>query len=230
MIPDLATALDELQTLGKPQKAAEMASYHKADRPYFGIANPDIYDVVARWRTEATVPERVDLASALWDSNVHEARVAAAKLLVQARIRPDQAVWDLIASWVPTFDAWAIADHASSAGARRLVADPSRLDEVERWTTSDHVWTKRAALVMTLPWTKQKHPKPEELEARERILRWAAAYVADQRWFIQKSVSWWLRDLGRRDPERVWMFLDAYGAGMKPFAYKDASRKLPPHS
>ncbi len=226
MTPEAALA--ELQALGDAQKAAEMAAYHKAERPYLGIANPVIYDCVARWRAEATIEERTALAAGLWESNVHEARVAAAKLLVQARIRPDEPVWRLIASWVPTFDAWAIADHACGAGSRRLVADPSRLDEVEGWTTSEHMWTKRAALVMTLPWTKQKHPKPEETAARERILGWAAGYVSDPDWFIQKSVSWWLRELGKRDPDRVRAFLAEHGAAMKPFARKDASRKLPP--
>ena len=29
--------------------------------------------------------------------------------------------------------------------------------------TSPHMWTRRAALVMTLPWTKQNHPKPQDL-------------------------------------------------------------------
>lgn len=220
-------ALLELEARGEDQKAAEMAAYHKAERRYLGVSNPSIYEAVAGWRSQASVAQRIDLAAGLWDSNVHEARIAAAKLLVQARIRPDDAVWTLIASWVPSFDAWAIADHASGAGARRLVAVPERLDDVETWTQSDHLWTKRAALVMTLPWTKQKHPKPHETKNRERILSWAADYVTDQRWFIQKSVSWWLRDLGRRDPDRVRMFLATYGSAMKPFARKDASRKLP---
>jgi len=221
-------ALPELASLGDAYKAGEMAAYHKAERPYFGIANPLIYECCARWREACTLEERVTLAADLWDSNVHEARVAAAKLLVQARIRPDDDVWRLIASWVPSFDAWAVADHACGAGSRRLIANPARLDEVEAWTTSDHMWTKRAALVMTLPWTKQTHPKPEDVEARERILGWAASYTTDPDPFIQKSVSWWLRDLGRRDPDRVWAFLDAHGDAMKPHARKDASRKLPP--
>ena len=58
---------------------------------------------------------------------MHEGRVAAAKLLTQARIRPDGDVWALIASWVPQFDGWAIADHAMKAAERRLIADPARL-------------------------------------------------------------------------------------------------------
>ncbi|MDG1431462.1 MAG: DNA alkylation repair protein, partial [Paracoccaceae bacterium] len=45
-------------------------------------------------------------------------------------------------------------------------------------------------------------------------------------WFIQKAVAWWLRDLSKRDPERVVEFLDHHGEQMKPFARKEASKYL----
>lgn len=221
-------AIAALHAQSGADKAADMRKYHKVSRPYLGVANPDIDAAAKNWRAEMTLDERLTLAAGLWDTNIHEGRVAAAKLLVQARIKPDEAAWALITSWVPQFDAWAIADHVCGAGARRLSADPSRLDVVERWTTSDHMWSKRAALVMTLPWTKIRNPKPEEIEQRERILGWAADYTADPAWFIQKSVSWWLRELGRHDAPRVRQFLEEHGDKMKPFARKDASRKLPP--
>jgi len=172
---------------GDPIKSVGMAAYHKIDRPYLGVANPDIDTHVKAWRAELTLDARLDLAEGLWATNIHEGRVAAAKLLTQARIRPD----------------------------------------VETWITSDHKWTKRAALVMTLPWAKQNNPKPQEAADRERILGWAATYVPDHDWFIQKSIAWWLRDLSNRDPARVQAFLDTYGDQMKPFAKKEAASKLP---
>lgn len=227
MTPETALAAFEPD----PVKAAEMRAYHKTDRPYLGVANPVIDDRVKEWRAAMTLEERVSLAAGLWDSNVHEGRIAAAKLLTQARLRPDDtAAWDVIQTWVPTFDAWAIADHASIAGQKRLVADPSRLDTVESWTTSEHMWTRRAALVMTLPWTKQNHPKPAEEAARDRILGWAAMYATDHEWFIQKAIAWWLRELSKHDAPRVTAFLDAHGTTLKPFARKEAARKLPPVS
>jgi 3-methyladenine DNA glycosylase AlkD len=88
------------------------------------------------------------------------------------------------------------------------------------------MWTRRAALVMTLPWTRMVHPKPADLAIRERVLGWAAAYVPDRDWFIQKAIAWWLRDLSKRDPERVRAFLAEYGPAMKPFAVKEAARYL----
>jgi len=220
-------AIGELTAHARPGKAAEMAAYHKADRPYLGVANPDIDTCAKAWRAALNLDQRLALAAGLWDSNIHEARVAAAKLLAQARIRPDDgAAWALIACWVPQFDGWAIADHASGAGAKRLVWEPTRLDQVEDWTTSDHLWTKRAALVMTLPWTKQNHPKPNEVAARERVLGWAADYVTDPEWFIQKAIAWWLRELSKHDADRVRRFLGTYGEAMKPFARREAGKYL----
>ncbi len=221
-------ALAQLHALADPEKAVQIAAYHKAPRQYLGITVPDITALATGWRETTDTAQRAALADALWQTNIHEAMVAATKLLTQARIADDDQTWHLIASWVPTFDAWAVADHACDAGQRRLTADPSRLDEVEAWTTSPNMWTRRAALVITLPWTKQNHPKPADLAIRDRVLDWAAAYTADKDWFIQKAVAWWLRDLGKHDPRRTQQFLSEHGPHMKPWAAKEAAKYLPP--
>ena len=225
--PMLPTALAALEALADPAKAAEMLAYHKAKRRYLGVPVPQVEALVADWRAAATLDDRVALAAALWDSDIHEARVAAAKLLTQARIRPDDtAVWDLLCAWVPGFDGWALADHATIAAQKRLVADPSRLATVESWTTHPNMWTRRAALVITLPYAKMSNPKPADIAIRETALGWAEAYITDRDWFIQKAVAWWLRDLSKHDPDRSRAFLAAHGAGLKSFAQKEAARFL----
>lgn len=218
------TELDALRALADADKAEQMAAYHKAPRPYLGVSNPQIDELVAEWRGGCDLEGRIRLASDLWASDIHEARIAAAKLLTQARIRPDDAVWALIASWVPDFDSWAIADHAMIAGQKRLVAEPARLDQVESWLDHPNTWTRRAALVGTLPWAKMNNPKPGDLAARERILDWAARLADDRDTFIQKAIAWWLRDLSKRDAPRVRAFLADHGPRMKPFARKEAAR------
>ncbi len=222
----IAAALARLEALGDPAKAAEMAAYHKVSRRYLGVTVPQIEELVAEWRAELDVDGRVALAAGLWESGIHEAMVAAAKLLTQARIRPDEAVWDLIAAWVPGFEGWAVADHATSAAQKRLVADPARIEVVAGWTGSPNMWTRRAALVVTLPFAKMNFPKEQDLAIRERALGWAADYVADRDWFIQKAVAWWVRDLSKHDDARARAFLDGPGAGLKAFARKEAGRYL----
>lgn len=219
--------LEQLRAIADPARAAEMRKYHKVDREYLGLANPQVDALTKEWRKELETERRVALSDALWQTNIYEGRLAAAKLLTQARIRPDDtSAWRLIASWPPDFDSWAIADHACMAGQKRLVWDPSRLDEVAPWVQSDHMWTRRAALVTTLPWTKQNHPKPAELAARDRILGWAEELVPDRDWFIQKAIAWWLRELSKHDSDRTRAFIDKHGSAMKPFAAKEAMRYL----
>ncbi|MBL4808144.1 MAG: DNA alkylation repair protein [Rhodobacteraceae bacterium] len=221
------TPLDQLRAIKDSEKAVEMAAYHKTTREVLGVSNPQIDDLVKEWRAARDVAERVALADELWQSDILEARIAAAKLLIQARMRPsDQSAWDLIHSWVPDFDSWAIADHACSAGARRLLADPSRLNQVEAWTTSDHLWSRRAALVVTLPWAKLNHLPGDKHAEREQILGWAASYVTDPEWFIQKAIGWWIRDLSKHDADRARQFLAEHGDQMKPFALKIAAKHL----
>ena len=127
----LEDALGELKAAGDAADAEGVAAYHKAPRDYLGVRVPVVDAMVRTWRAEMNMAERVALARGLWDSDIHEAMVAASKLLTQARIKEDEAVWRLVSSWVPRFDAWAVADHAAGVGSRRLVADPTRLDEVE---------------------------------------------------------------------------------------------------
>lgn len=223
----LDDALAALKSHVEEGRAEGMAAYHKQTREVLGIPNPALNDLTKSWRQTLTVEERVALADQLWQSDIFEARIAAAKLLTQARLRPDDAAWALIQSWVPDFDSWAIADHVCMAGQKRLVADPARIDTVEGWTRSDHMWSRRAALVITLPWTKQNFPKPDELAIRDRVLGWAEGYVEDHDWFIQKAVAWWLRDLSKHDPDRTRAFLVAHGDKMKAFARKEAGKYLP---
>ncbi len=222
-------ALTALRTHADPARAAQMHAYHKVDREYLGLSNAVTGDLATAWRKSLDQPGLVSLAKGLWDSNIFEARVAAGKLFIQARIRPDdELAWDCITGFVPQFDSWAIADAVALGGQKRLMQDPRRLDVLEGWTTSDLLWTRRAALVFALPFTKSRHPNAVETAARTRILGWCATYVDDPAWFIQKAVAWWLRELSRRDPAMVAEFLDTHGAAMKPFARKDAARLLPP--
>jgi 3-methyladenine DNA glycosylase AlkD len=223
----ISAALAELEALADPVNAVAVAAYHKVPRRYLGVSVPQVETLVAKWRAEASLADRIAIAAALWETDIHEARVAAAKLLTQARLRPsDDVAWALICTWVPTFDAWAIADHVCIAAQKRISADPSRLDDVEGWTQSENMWTRRAALVATLPFAKLNHPKPHEIEARDRILDWAAAYTQDRDWFIQKAVAWWVRDLSKHDAPRAKAFLAEHGHLLKPFARKEAAKYL----
>ncbi len=221
-------ALDALRAKADPVRAGEMAAYHKADREYLGLSNALTGGLATQWRKAAhDQAALVALAQGLWDSDIFEARVAAGKLFVQARMRPDDAAaWAWIESVVPQFDSWAIADAVAQGGQKRVVQDPERLDVLETWTRSEQMWTRRAAFVFALPFCKARHPNEIEQAARIRVFGWAQLLAEDHEWFIQKAIAWWLRDLSKRDPEAVRRWLEQNGPRLKPFARKEAARYL----
>ncbi len=224
----MSEILSKLQAAADPETAASKAAYHKTTRPVLGVRNPQINEAVAIWRKDRPIADWLGEARALWASEIFEARIAAAKLLIKARLKDeDAAVWEVVLGWMSDLDGWAIADHVADAGGRRIMADLTRLDQVEAWTRSDHLWTRRAALVFTLPLAKLTHPDAAQQAGRARVLGWAEGYVPDREWFIQKAIAWWLRTLSRHDPGAVRAFLATHGPGMKGFARRDAARLLP---
>ena len=195
--------LDQLRALANPELAERNAARHKTGRQTLGLTPAQIETAVAGWRDNLDIDGRVTLARALWDSDIHEARLAAARLLVQARIRPDDAVWDTIREWAPGMDGPEIADAVMVAGAKRLVADPARIEDMLDWAQSPNPFMRRAALMGTLPWAKMNNPKPADLEIRERVLEWAAHLADDSNGAVRQAIETWLRDLAKRAPERV---------------------------
>jgi len=226
MTPEAALAA--LRAQADPARAAQMRAYHKQTRAVLGLSNETIGALATEWRRARDPEALVALAKGLWATDLFEARLCAGKLFVQARMKPDdRAAWACITGFVTDFDSWAIADTVAQGGHKRLLQDPARLDEVEGWVTSDHIWTRRAALVFTLPFGKSRHPNATEAAARTRILGWCETLAPDRDWFIQKAIAWWLRDLSKRDPATVSGWLATHGPTLKPFARKEAGKYLP---
>ena len=217
-------ALMQLHLKANPKKAAELKNSLKISRTYLGISNPELDILYKGWRNQINGEDRTALASDLWNSNIYEARIVAAKLLTQARIENDKTVWEEIIRWIPTLDHASIADHVSGAGSRRIRAFPKRLDQISNWFKDENIWMRRSILTMTMPWTKLNNPKIDELSQRDRILSWAGELSEDPEWLIQKAIADWLSSLSKHDAPAVLSFLEKYGAKMKPFAINEACK------
>lgn len=194
-------------TLAEALAALKAAGTGDADDTRLGVPPAAIDNMTWLWRVQATVPERVALAQGLWDSGFQDAMIAAAKLLTQARLRPDDAAWTLILSWAPDLPAAAVADAVSSAAGRRVIADPARLAQVAGWCDAPNPWTRRAALMTTLPFAKLNHPDAAQTEARQTALTWCARLGRDPDPRVVKAAGQWLRMLAKHDAEglRLWL-------------------------
>jgi len=211
---------DRLRSLGGKARAEQEKRYQKSVWDHWGAAIPDIDLAIRETLRDIPPRELLRLSARLWREPVWDLKIAAARILARDAVPPTESLWRFVRARMADLDGWAVADNLANVGSRCLLADPRRLDFVESWVESRHLWTRRAALVFTLPWTKAGDP--------ERMLGWAAALAGDPEWFIQKAIGWWLRELSKRDKRRVRRFLDEHGAALKGVAQREATKYLAP--
>lgn len=208
-----------LRSLGTPARAEKEKAYQKSTWRHWGVPLPQM-DVAIREIVKDLAPtDCLALSVRLWREPVWDLKVVAARILARDAVPPTDRVWRFVLARMGDLDGWAVADSLAAVGSRCLLADPRRLDVAARWAKSPQLWTRRAALVFTLPWTKQGCDP-------ERMLGWAANLANDPQWFIQKAIGWWLRELSKHDPERVRRFLRDHGTPLKGVARREATKYL----
>lgn len=218
---DVEVFLRELQQLRNVERAVAHQQYHKSSREHWGVSVPECDRVARALSKNLADSELLVLAKNLWETNLFDPMVSAAKLLTLRRLKPTPLLWETIKHFLKRVDGWALEDHLAQAAGRCILANECLLDEVEEWTMHANFWMRRAALVYTLPYAKPgRNP--------ERMLKWASSYTKDPEWFIQKAIGWWLRVLGEHNPERVANFLQSHGKELKGVAIKESTRKLAP--
>jgi 3-methyladenine DNA glycosylase AlkD len=208
-----------LRSLASSERAEYEKRYQKSKWEHWGVAVPMMDVAIRETLKGAPAAALVSLSGRLWDEPIWDLKIVAARLLARDAVPPSERLWRFTRSRMRDLDGWAVADSLAMVGSRCLLADPRRLDDVEEWVSNRHLWTRRAALVFTLPWTKQGRDP-------ERMLGWAAALAADGEWFIQKAIGWWLRELSKRDAKRVQRFLKDHGERLKGVARREASKYL----
>jgi 3-methyladenine DNA glycosylase AlkD len=218
MRSETAAFIEALRERGGAARAEWDKRYMKSERTHWGVSAPEIVAAVRTLRP-LSEPIRLRVATELWREEVFDLRIAAARIVAGLSDAADVGIWRFLTKRMPELDGWAIADNFADAAGPRIIFASERLDEVERWTTSPHLWTRRGSLVFTLAWMKSGR-------SPERMLGWAARLVEDREWFIQKAIGWWLRELGKRDAPRVRAWLKAHGGGLKAFARKEAEKYL----
>ena len=214
-----ARLLQSLRALGDANRAEQEKRYQKSRWEHWGVALPNMDVAIKNTLGDLSQEQALELCRRLWREPVWDLKIVAGRILARKSVAPDAEVWGFVTGRLADLDGWAVADNLAPAASRCLTADPGRLDGVETWIESPHLWTRRAALVFTLPWAKEKRDP-------ERMLGWAARLAEDREWFIQKAIGWWLRELSKRDPERVRRFLTEHGGKLAGVARREATKYL----
>jgi 3-methyladenine DNA glycosylase AlkD len=131
-----------------------------------------------------------ELAAALWDTGVYEARMLTSFVDEPARVTPAQ-----MDRWCRDFDNWAICDTLCFHLFDRT---PHAWQKVTQWSGKRDEFGKRAAFALL--WGLTVHDKHAGDEAFVQGLLLVERAASDDRNFVKKAVNMALRAIGKRNP------------------------------
>jgi 3-methyladenine DNA glycosylase AlkD len=177
--------LKDLESRGNPENIAGLERFGIKPKKAFGIKGSEL-KLIAR-----PLKKRVDrhkLASGLWATQVHEARILA--YLIDD---PKQVTSRQMDRWVRDFDNWAICD--SACGHLFSWTDIASQKALE-WSAQQPEFIKRAGIVL-MAWLTV-HDKTADEKKFQAFLPVLESLADDDRTYVKKAVSWSVRQIGKR--------------------------------
>jgi 3-methyladenine DNA glycosylase AlkD len=130
------------------------------------------------------------LALALWDTEVHEARILASLIADPLQMTPAR-----LEKWVSALDSWDVCDQCCANLFERL---PDAPRHATRWARRPEEFVRRAGYVLMARLAVSHQPLPEALFLR--YLAFIERHGDDDRNFVRKAVNWAIRQIGKRSP------------------------------
>ena len=176
--------LRQLRTLADPERRAGMARYGISVATALGVTMAEL-----RALARSTGRDH-DLALALWETGIHEARMLATMIDEPSRVTDAQ-----LEAWVLDLDSWDLCDGLCGNLVDRT---PFAFDKAVEWSAREEEFVKRAGFAL-MAWSAV-HRKDIGDERFERFLPVIRTGATDERNYVKKAVSWALRQIGKRSP------------------------------
>ena len=178
----LDEVLAQLNGIADPSRLPGMARYGIAPDLALGITVTELRKLAR------SIGRDHDLAAALWETGIHEARMLATMVDEPVRVTEAQ-----LEAWVRDLRSWDLCDGLCG---NLLDRTPFAFDKAIEWSRRDEEFVKRAGFAL-MAWTAV-HRKDVGDDRFEMFLPIIRAEATDDRNYVKKAVSWALRQIGKR--------------------------------
>jgi 3-methyladenine DNA glycosylase AlkD len=182
-VPDVLALLEEHASSARRDEMGPRYGIHT--RRALGVAMADMKGVARQCGRSH------ELAEALWDTEVYEARIVASMVDEPARVTPAQ-----MDRWCADFDNWAICDTVCFNLFDRA---PDAWTRLEPWSARREEYIKRAAFALL--WSLALHDKSADDAQFVAALDLVEREAADDRSMVTKGIGMALKAVGKRNPE-----------------------------
>ena len=173
----------ELDAVSVPENRAGMARFGIDVSKALGVSMPNIRHIA-----QTAVKDHA-LALALWQSDIHEARILACLVDEPAKVTRSQ-----MDEWVADFQSWDVCDQVCGNLFDRLPMAEAALRD---WCKDEREFVRRAGFAM-IAW-RAVHLKKEPDTTFLGYFPLIRAGAIDNRNFVRKAVNWALRQIGKRN-------------------------------
>ena len=223
-VPELAVHIETgLRARARPERAAGEKAYLKSSLEHYGTSVPAVRAAVLEVIRPLRLghDEVIALAEALWATPVHEHRQAAVEVL-------EFHVDDLRAADIVVLErllresrTWALSDSLAASVVGPLVErEPSLVATLDRWSTDEDFWLRRAAMLALLLALRRGEGD------FELFGRYADAMLDDKEFFIRKAIGWALRSYAYTDADWVRRFVDQHRESLSGLSIREATKHL----
>lgn len=180
---ELKEILDWFEANRNPDNVAGMARFGIETSNAFGIPLPVLRKMASRYR------RRHDMALALWDTGIHEARIMASIIEDPSQLTPEQ-----MDNWTAEFDSWDICDQCCN---NLFSLAPFARNKISVYCNDERQFVRRAGFVLMA--TLAVHAKEITDSDAAEWFTLMKHYSTDERNFVKKAVNWALRQTGKRN-------------------------------
>lgn len=176
--------ITELKKYSNSKNKEGMAKFGINSQYALGIKIPVLRRLVRK------IGRNHKLAQGLWKSQIHEARILTSMIEEVKKVKEKQ-----LEEWVKVFNSWDLCDQCCM---NLFDKHPIAWKKAIEWANRDKEFIKRAGFVlMTCLAVHNKKAKDKDFLKFFPIIK---KYATDKRNFVKKSVSWALRQIGKRNP------------------------------
>lgn len=217
---DFITQLSEFKSDKELNKVVRFFKGDDSKTKPFGVKFGDVFKTAKEF-----VGMPLEEINILLDSDFYEVRIGAVSIMdfqAKAKKTPPakkKALFDLYLKRHDRLNNWDFVDRGSYNIIGEYLMDKPR-DLLYQLAKSNYIWERRTAIVSTYAFIKKG-----QLDDTFKI---AEILVNDPEELINKAVGSWIREAGKKDPERLKNFLDIHASTMPRVTLRYAIEKFDP--
>ena len=175
--------LKKLKSMEKPENVEGMARYGINPKNNLGVSIYKLRPIAKE------IGKNHDLASKLWNSGIHDARLLACFIDDPKKVTSKQM--DL---WAYNFDSWDICDQACTS---LFDLTTHAWEKIFQWSKNEKEFVKRGAFSLIAGLAV--HDKKANDKMFEKLFPIIIRESNDDRNYVKKAVNWALRNIGKRN-------------------------------